>query len=89
MPTILDNIVAVKREEVAKAKTERPESTLRRRVADAPPARFSCRTFGRHPRTPDQGTVPFSLRRKSGQSHPADCGGEEGQPEQRRHLRRF
>ena len=39
MPTILDNIVAAKREEVARAKTERPESTLRRRLADAPPAR--------------------------------------------------
>jgi indole-3-glycerol phosphate synthase len=39
MPTILDKIVAAKREEVARAKTDRPESTLRRRLADAPPAR--------------------------------------------------
>jgi len=39
MPTILDNIVTTKREEVARAKTERPESTLRRRLADVPPAR--------------------------------------------------
>ena len=39
MPTILDKIVAAKREEIARAKTERPESTLRRRLADAPPAR--------------------------------------------------
>lgn len=39
MPTILDNIVATKREEVARAKAERPESTLRRRLSDCPPAR--------------------------------------------------
>jgi indole-3-glycerol phosphate synthase len=39
MPTILDNIVATKREEVAKAKGDCPESTLRRRLADAPPPR--------------------------------------------------
>ena len=39
MPTILDNIVAAKREEVARAKAERPESTLRRRLVDAPLAR--------------------------------------------------
>lgn len=39
MPTILDKIVATKREEVARAKTERPESALRRRLTDAPPAR--------------------------------------------------
>jgi indole-3-glycerol phosphate synthase len=39
MPTILDKIVAAKREEIARAKSDRPESTLRRRLADAPPAR--------------------------------------------------
>jgi len=39
MPTILDTIVATKREEVARAKTDRPESALRRRLADAPPVR--------------------------------------------------
>jgi indole-3-glycerol phosphate synthase len=39
MPTILDKIVATKHEEVARAKTERPESTLRGLLADAPPAR--------------------------------------------------
>lgn len=39
MPTILDKIVATKREEVARAKAERPESALRQRLADAPPTR--------------------------------------------------
>jgi indole-3-glycerol phosphate synthase len=39
MPTILDKIVAAKREEVARAKIDRPESMLRRRLADAPPPR--------------------------------------------------
>jgi indole-3-glycerol phosphate synthase len=39
MPTILDNIVATKRKEVADAKAERPEAALRRRLADAPPPR--------------------------------------------------
>jgi indole-3-glycerol phosphate synthase len=39
MPTILDKIVATKREEVARAKIERPESELRRWLADAPPPR--------------------------------------------------
>jgi len=39
MPTILDNILAAKREEVARAKIDKPESALRRRLADAPPAR--------------------------------------------------
>ena len=39
MPTILDNIVAAKREEVARAKIDRPEVILRRRLAEAPPAR--------------------------------------------------
>jgi len=39
MPTILDTIVAAKREEVARAKIDRPEIVLRRRLAEAPPAR--------------------------------------------------
>jgi indole-3-glycerol phosphate synthase len=39
MRTILDSILATKREEVAGAKRERPESTLRRRLADVPPSR--------------------------------------------------
>jgi indole-3-glycerol phosphate synthase len=39
MPTILDKIVATKREEVARAKAERPEPTLRRQLANVPPPR--------------------------------------------------
>jgi indole-3-glycerol phosphate synthase len=39
MPTILDNIISAKRAEIARAKTDRPESTLRRALADAPPPR--------------------------------------------------
>jgi indole-3-glycerol phosphate synthase len=39
MATILDKIVATKREEVARAKAERPGSTLRRQLTDAPPVR--------------------------------------------------
>jgi indole-3-glycerol phosphate synthase len=39
MPTILDAIVAAKREEVARAKRERPEAELRGQLAGAPPAR--------------------------------------------------
>lgn len=39
MPTILDQIVATKREEVARAKSETPESALRQQLADAPPVR--------------------------------------------------
>jgi indole-3-glycerol phosphate synthase len=39
MSTILDNIVAAKREEVARAKIDRPEMDLRRRLAETPPAR--------------------------------------------------
>ena len=38
-PTILDRIVATKREEIAKAKESRPESELRARLKDAPPVR--------------------------------------------------
>jgi len=37
--TILDKIVATKREEIARAKAETPESALRDRLADAPPVR--------------------------------------------------
>jgi len=37
--TILDKIVATKREEVARAKAETPESALRDRLAEAPPVR--------------------------------------------------
>jgi indole-3-glycerol phosphate synthase len=36
MPTILDTIVATKREEVARAKVQRPESVLRSSLSDAP-----------------------------------------------------
>jgi indole-3-glycerol phosphate synthase len=39
MPTILDQIVATKREEVSLAKRQTPESALRRQLADAPPVR--------------------------------------------------
>jgi indole-3-glycerol phosphate synthase len=39
MPTILDNIVATKREEVARAKAARPEAALRRQLLDAPSPR--------------------------------------------------
>ena len=39
MSTILDKIIATKREEIARAKDETPESALRERLADAPPAR--------------------------------------------------
>ena len=39
MSTILDKIVATKREEIARAKTETPLAQLRRRLAGAPPVR--------------------------------------------------
>ena len=39
MLTILDKIIATKREEVARAKAETPETQLRRRLAAAPPVR--------------------------------------------------
>ena len=39
MSTILDKIVATKRDEVARAKATTPEGELRRRLADAPPVR--------------------------------------------------
>ena len=39
MSTILDDIVASKRQEIARAKSETPEGTLRRRLADASPVR--------------------------------------------------
>ncbi len=39
MSTILDQIVAAKREEVARAKAETPENVLRKQLADAPPVR--------------------------------------------------
>ena len=39
LSTILDKIVATKREEIARAKAEMPEATLRRQLADAPPVR--------------------------------------------------
>jgi indole-3-glycerol phosphate synthase len=52
MPTILDNIVAAKREEVARAKTERPESALRRRLGDAPPPRGFLAALSAAPPSP-------------------------------------
>jgi indole-3-glycerol phosphate synthase len=39
MPTILDKIVATKREEIAAAKSRRPASELRAQYADVPPTR--------------------------------------------------
>lgn len=39
MPTILDQIVATKRSEIARAKTAIPEAELRARLDDAPPIR--------------------------------------------------
>jgi indole-3-glycerol phosphate synthase len=39
MPTILDKIVAAKREEIAAAQAQVPESELRARLKDAPPTR--------------------------------------------------
>ncbi len=42
MSTILDNIVAAKREEVARAKAHAPEAALREQLADAPPVRDFC-----------------------------------------------
>lgn len=39
MPTILDKIVATKRQEVAQAKSAVPEPLLRQRLAEAPPVR--------------------------------------------------
>ena len=39
MPTILDRIVATKREEIGRAKSAQPESELRRVAAQAPPVR--------------------------------------------------
>jgi indole-3-glycerol phosphate synthase len=39
LSTILDQIVAAKREEIARAKRETPEAALRKQIAAAPPAR--------------------------------------------------
>ena len=39
MPTILDEIVAAKRRQIARAKADAPEEVLRNRLADAPPVR--------------------------------------------------
>jgi indole-3-glycerol phosphate synthase len=39
VPTILDKIVATKREEISRAKAALPESALRQQLADAPPVR--------------------------------------------------
>lgn len=39
MATILDKIVETKREEIARAKSKTPETELRARIADVPPAR--------------------------------------------------
>lgn len=39
MPTILDSIVASKREEIERSKSASPEAELRAKIADAPPVR--------------------------------------------------
>ena len=39
MPTILDEIVAAKRRQIARAKAQTPEETLRERLTEAPPVR--------------------------------------------------
>jgi indole-3-glycerol phosphate synthase len=45
MSTVLDKIVASKRQEVAQSKSAVPESELRRRVLDAPPVRDLARAL--------------------------------------------
>lgn len=49
MPTILDEIVATKREEVARAKAALPEARLRERLATAPPVRDFFAALGGGP----------------------------------------
>src|SRR5262245_44389700 len=49
MSNVLDTIVASKRQEVARAKLELPESELRRRVADAPPPRHFAAALDARP----------------------------------------
>ena len=46
MPTILDDIVAAKREEVARAKVAAPEAVLRERLAAASPVRDFLAALG-------------------------------------------
>jgi indole-3-glycerol phosphate synthase len=46
MSTVLDKIVASKRQEIAAAKTALPESELRRRLLDAPPVRDFAGALG-------------------------------------------
>lgn len=45
MPTILDEIVATKRQEIARAKARLPEPALREQLADAPPVRDFLRAL--------------------------------------------
>jgi len=49
MPTILDKIVATKREELARAKAALPEARLRERLAGAPPVRDFFAALGGGP----------------------------------------
>ncbi|MHB0958378.1 MAG: indole-3-glycerol phosphate synthase TrpC [Pirellulaceae bacterium] len=46
MTTILDQIVTVKRQEIATARQQRPLSELQAAVKDAPPVRDFCRALG-------------------------------------------
>ena len=64
MPTILDQIVATNREEIARAKVETPEAALRERLAEAPPVRDFLAALSAGP--------PISLLKKGTGSEPAD-----------------
>ena len=64
MPTILDQIVAAKREEVARAKSKTPETVLRKQLADAPPVRDFLAALSAGP--------PISRMEKGTGSEPTD-----------------
>jgi indole-3-glycerol phosphate synthase len=63
MPTVLDKIVAVKRQEVARARAERPLGELRAALADAPPVRDYLAPLSRKRPDPSQadGGGPIKL----------------------------